>query len=205
MPKYHLLRNYSLKSDSDLADFALNVSTKLTGNAALTSPPTSGAALKAQAIAFNALIAACQNGTKSDTLNKDIARAALIATLDALASYVEMEAQNDPTVLTSSGFILANPNRPASVPPGNTSILSVTNLASGKFGLELLVAKNAWCYVVECSAQPGGPTLTMIFTDPHNAVFTGLTPGTMYQIRAKVMGSGNQETEWCEAVTHMAT
>jgi hypothetical protein len=45
----------------------------------------------------------------------------------------------------------------------------------------------------------------MTFTDPHDAVFTGLTPGTMYQIRAKVMGSGNQETQWCEVVTHMAT
>jgi hypothetical protein len=205
MPKYHLLRNYAEKSDADLGDFALNVSVKFTGNAALPDPPTSPASLKTQANAFIALIATALKGTTADTLNKDIARAALIATLDALASYVEMEAQNDPTVMMSSGFDLANPARPASVPPGNTSILSVTNLASGKFDLELLVAKNAWCYVVECIAQPSGPTLTMTFTAPHDAVFTGLIAGTLYQIRAKVMGSGNQETQWCEMVTHMAT
>jgi mannose/fructose-specific phosphotransferase system component IIA len=53
------------------------------------------------------------------------------------------------------------------------------------------------------SAAAGAQTKT--FTDPHGLVLTDLISGTTYSIRVQVMGSGNQTTEFCEAVTHMAT
>jgi hypothetical protein len=45
---------------------------------------------------------------------------------------------------------------------------------------------------------------TATFTNPHDATLLGLTPGTMYSLRVQVMGSGNQITEWCDTVQHMA-
>jgi len=113
-------------------------------------------------------------------------------------------AANDAAKIISSGFNLASNTRNP-VAPGVTSILSVTNVASGKLGLELQVADNAWAYVVEYTAQPNGAKQTQTFTNPHDVTLTGLTAGTMYAIRVQVMGSGNQVTEWCDTVSHMAT
>jgi hypothetical protein len=86
-----------------------------------------------------------------------------------------------------------------------TSISAVTNVASGKLGLVVAVADNAWAYIVEYTNLTTNAVKTQVFTDPHGMVLTGLTPGVNYSIRVQVMGSGNQVTEFCEAVTHMAT
>jgi hypothetical protein len=44
-----------------------------------------------------------------------------------------------------------------------------------------------------------------VVTNPHDAVLTGLTPGTVYAIRVCAMGSNNQVSEWCDVVSHMCT
>jgi len=43
------------------------------------------------------------------------------------------------------------------------------------------------------------------FTDPHDIVLLNLVPGTTYGIRVRVLGAGNQRSEWSEPVSHMAT
>jgi len=202
--KNHVLRDYSGKTDGQLGDFALHVATDLTGNANFTTPPVTPAALTTQATGFNTAVSACVNGTPAQTLTKNTLRAALIATLDQMAVYVELTANNDPQKIVSSGFNLANPSRTTQV-PGMTSIMSVTNVASDKLGLELEVADNAWAYIVEYTAQPGGATKTATFTNPHGATLTGLVSATMYSLRVQVMGSGNQVTEWSNTVQQMAT
>ncbi len=202
--KNHVLRDYSGKTDGQLGDFALHVATDLTGNANFTTPPVTPAALTAQATGFNTAVSACVNGTPANTLTKNTLRAALVATLDQLAAYVELTANNDPEKIISSGFNLASTTRTAQV-PGMTSIMSVTNVASGKLGLELQVADNAWAYIVEYTALPNGAVKTATFTNAHDVTLTGLTPGTMYSMRVQVMGSGNQVTEWSNTVQQMAT
>jgi hypothetical protein len=52
---------------------------------------------------------------------------------------------------------------------------------------------------------PGGAVKTATFTSARDVTLTGLVPGTMYSIRAMVMGSANQVTDWSDAVQHMAT
>jgi hypothetical protein len=202
--KNHVLRDYSTKTDGQLGDFALHVATSLTGNANFTTPPVTPAALTTQATGFNTAVSACVNGTPAQTLTKNTLRAALVATLDQLAAYVELTANNDPQKIISSGFNLASTTRTAQV-PGMTSIMSVTNVASGKLGLELEVADNAWAYVVEYTALPNGAVKTATFTNAHEVTLTGLAPGTTYSMRVQVMGSGNQVTEWSNTVQQMAT
>ncbi|HEY1717784.1 MAG TPA: hypothetical protein VGH42_05740 [Verrucomicrobiae bacterium] len=202
--KNHILRDYSTKTDGQLGDFALHVATDLTGNANFTTPPVTPAALTTQATGFNTAVSACVNGTPANTLTKNTLRAALVATLDQLATYVELTANNDPQKIISSGFNLASTTRTAQV-PGMTSIMSVTNVASGKLGLELEVADNAWAYVVEYTALPGGTVKTATFTNAHDVTLTGLASATMYSMRVQVMGSGNQTTEWSNTVQQMAT
>ena len=204
MATYSVLRNYGRKADGDLGDFGLHIGTKMTGNVNFTTPPFTIASLTTATNNFMASAAASLNGTPADTLNKKNLREALIGLLNQLATYVELVANNDPAKILSSGFSLASTSRTPAV-PGMTSILSVDNVASGKLGLNLQVADNAWAYVVEYTALPGGAVKTATFTNSHEATLTGLTPGTMYSIRVQVMGSGNQTTEWCDAVQHMAT
>jgi hypothetical protein len=204
MGKNHVLRNYQGAMDGQLGDSALHIATSLTGNANFTTPPITPANLTTQANGFITSVAAAVNGTPAQTLAKKTLRAALIASLDTLTTYVELTANNDPQKILSSGFDLASTARNAAV-PGMTTILSVTNTASGKLGLELQPADNAWCYIVEYTALPNGAVKTITFTNAHDAVLTGLTSGTMYSMRVLVMGSGNQVTNWCDAVQHMAT
>ena len=204
MASYSVLRNYGRKSDGDLGDFGLHIGTKMTGNANFPTPPFTMASLITATNNFMAGAAACVNGTPADTLNKNNLRAALIALLNQLATYVELTANNDAAKILSSGFSLASTSR-TPVAPGMTSISSVTNVASGKLGLALAVADNAWVYVVEYTDLTTNVVKTQQFTDPHDVVLVGLASGHNYSIRAQVMGSGNQTTEWCDAVQHMAT
>lgn len=204
MAIYSVLRNYGRKSDGDLGDFGLHIGTEMTGNANFTTPPFTIASLITATNNFIAAAAASLHGTPSDTLNKKNLREALLVLLNQLATYVELTANNDPAKILSSGFSLASTSRTPQV-PGMTSILSVTNVASGKLGLELQVADNAWVYVVEYTDLTANVVKTQQFTDPHNVVLLGLVSGHNYSMRVQVMGSGNQTTEFCEAVTHMAT
>lgn len=204
MAIYSVLRNYARKQDGELGDFGLHIGDKMTGNANFATPPFTIASLITATNNFNTAAAASLNGTPADTLNKKNLRAALIALLNELATYVELESKNDPAKILSSGFNLASTSRTPLV-PGMTSILAVTNVASGKLGLELQVADNAWVYVVEYTDLTTNAVKTQQFTDPHDVVLVGLASGHNYSLRVQVMGSGNQTTEFCEAVTHMAT
>lgn len=204
MAKNKILRDYSHKSDGQLGDFTLHVATSLTGNATLVDPPTPPGNLTTQGNEFIIAVAACLNGTPLDTVNKNNVRTALLATLDNTANYVELIAKGDELILRSSGFEVTSASRSQAVPTA-TAILAVINVATTKLGLNLQTAHNAWAYVVEYTALPGGAVKTKTFTNPRDAVLEELTPGTLYSIRAQVMGSNNQTTNWSDAVQHMST
>jgi len=204
MAKLHLLRDYSQKSDPDLGDFGLHIGTSMTGNSHFTSPPYSGNALTAQANTFIVAIGAAVDGTKEKTAAKNAARGTLNSMLDTTTDYVELNGQNNEAILLSSGFDLASTSRAPAAVTG-TGIVRIANVATTKLGLELLVDKNAWVYEVQVSTTPGGWVHHANFTNPHGAVLLGLTPGTTYAIRARVMGSSNQVSEWCAPVSAMCT
>ena len=205
MAKNHIIRSYNGLPDGQLGDFALHIATSLTGNGNFTTPPITTGALTTQATAYNVSVAACVNGTPAQTLDKNTKRDALINTLDTLANYVELTANNDPQKIISSGFSLASTTRQQAV-PGMTSILSVNNVATGKLGLDLQTADNAWAYIVQYAPQSGGgQPLTATFTNPHDVTLENLSPGTLYSLRVLVMGSANQRTNWCDPVQHMST
>jgi hypothetical protein len=204
MPKYRILRNYLKMADAPLGDFGLHIGTSMTGNVNFTTPPFTGAVLTGLANTYITALGAKVGSIGMVTAAKNAAQAALLAALDQTADYVELNSQNNEAKLLSSGFKLASTSH-AQAQVGSTGILSVTNPATTKLELELLVAANAWCYVIQLSTAPGVWTTALVVTDPHDAVLTGLTPGTTYALRACAMGSGNQESEWCDVVNHMST
>jgi hypothetical protein len=204
MAKLHILRDYNRLNDAQLGDFALHIAAKLTGNINFTTPPVTPAALTTAANGFATAIAAAVNGTPQDTVHKNVLRTQLIALLDQLADYVELTALGNQEKMLSAGLNTTSGTRALAV-VGATGILGVTNIASTKLALKLLVADNAWAYIVEVSSTPGVWVHNNTFTDPRDVTLTGLTPGTTYAIRVRPIGSKNQYGEWCAPVSHMST
>jgi len=205
MAKSYILRNYGRKKDAALGDFTLHVADSLDGNPVFTTPTITPAILRTKAAAFATAVSVCEDGTTQDTEHKNVLRNDLIATLDDEANYVELIAKGNREQLLSSGYEVATAGGTSPVPVGTTAILSINNLTSGKMELELQVADNAWAYELEVSSAPGVWVHNKTITDPHDAVLENLTPGTLYAIRARALGSKNQTSVWCEPVSHMAT
>ena len=191
-------------ADAPLGEFALHVGSAMDGNGNFTTPPVTAAALLASANAYIGSLADAVDGNKVATANKNALQAVLLGSLDQMADYAELTAQNNQAALLSSGFSLASTSH-APVVVGPTNILAVTNVATTKLALKLAVANNAWCYVVQISSVAGVWIMAATFTNPRAAVLTNLTPGTTYAIRVCAMGSGNQTSEWCDTVSHMST
>jgi len=206
MAKYHLLRDYNQLPDAALGDFALHVAAMLDGSASLPTPPVTPAALTAAANVFIAAVAKCVDGTKQDTINKNLLRAALIGNLDDNANYVELTAKNNSQVMASSGYNLASTGAVKPAPVGTVAITGVTNLGGGSMNLDLDMGPNVWGVEVQVSTD-GGKTWVPAgyFTDPRNVTPIGLIPGTTYAIRACAHGSSNQVSPWSDPVNHMAT
>ena len=206
MPKYHLLHDYSQLPEDGLGDFALHIAASMDGNPKFPNPKVKPADIKAAALAFQASLATCQDGTRQDTLHKNGLKAALIALLDQNLADVELTANNNPEILKSAGYNLANPaagSKPA--PVGTVSIIGVTNAGSGSLNLALDIGPNVWGVEVQSSLNNGPWMPAGYFTDPRNVTPAGLTPGQMYNLRVRVHGSYNQVSDWSDAVQHMAS
>jgi hypothetical protein len=207
MAKNHLLHDYIHQGDTQLGNTALHVSASLDGNPNFkTAPPApiSPGDLATQAKQFLDAVAVCEDGTTQDTLHKNNLRAALTGKLDALIIYIEANANNDPEVMASTGFRLANAAGGAPAPVGTVSISSVTNSAAGCLLLSLIIGANVWGFEMQVSTALGVWVPAGYCTDPRNVVIKNLTPGTLYAIRVRVHGSRNQVSEWSDSVSHMA-
>jgi hypothetical protein len=205
MAKYHLLHDYIQLADAPLGDVGLHVAAEMAGNANFPNPKVKPADLKAASQAFLDAVAVCQDGTKQDTIHKNNLRDALIVLLDTNLADVELTAQNNPEVMKSSGYNLANSGGAKPAPVGTVAITGVTNIAGGSLNLTLDMSSNVWGVEVQVSTASGVWVPAGYFTDPRNVTPTNLTPGTMYAIRARVHGSYNQISDWSDTVSHMAT
>lgn len=204
MAKYHLLHDYIQLANAPLGEFGLHVAVEMDGNANFQNPKVKPADLKAASQAFLDAVAVCQDGTTQDTIHKNTLRDALIVLLDTNLADVELTAQNNPEVMKSSGYNLANSGGVKPAPVGTVTIIGVSNIAGGSLNLSLNMGANVWGVEVQVSSVAGTWVAAGYFTDPRNVTPTGLIPGTMYAIRVRVHGSSNQISDWSDPVSHMA-
>jgi hypothetical protein len=204
MTKYYLLRSFHTQKDGILGETALHVAGEMTGNPNFKTPTITPADLTTAANAFIVAVGVCVDGTTQDTLHKNALKAALIAMLDTLADYVEANSNNNPEVMASSGFTLADTGKTTPAPVGTVTINSVTNSAAGCLNLDLACGPNVWGFEEQVSSAPNVWVAAGYFTDPRNVTPSKLTAGTMYGIRVCVHGSLNQVSDWSDLVNHMA-
>jgi hypothetical protein len=201
-----ILHDYHSLGEAALAERGLSIAAQMILATFTVTSTVTAAVLKAKAQSLVDSIAVCQTGTTQDTLNKSKIIKELLALLDILCNDVEnaANAAGNPAIVPAFGFTLASGTRTSAV-PGPTAILNATNPGTGKIGLELLHDSAAWCYLVEDTLLPNGPTKTYTFTDPDNVVLVNLTSGSMHSLRACTMVAKNQTGPWCEPVQHMST
>jgi hypothetical protein len=99
-----VLKGFSKFTDGELLIFAQHVLKMMSGNSNFPNPVVSMAALAAIIAAFQAALAAAQDGGKNAVATKDSIRPQLVSVLRQLAMYVQSVADGDPSIIDSSGF-----------------------------------------------------------------------------------------------------
>jgi hypothetical protein len=204
MPSYRILFGFAQLPDADLSEFNNTVITSMTNNASFPKPAVTLAALTAAGAAFDAALAAAAQGGVQLTATKNAARDALIALLRQQASYVQSVANNDLTVILSSGFQVNNTNT-AQSPLDKPAIQAVENAASTQLLVRLSPIDNARAYEVRLSYGTSGWQGAGVFTQARRVVLQNLVPGTSYNIQARAVGGSTGYSDWSDPVSHMAT
>jgi hypothetical protein len=203
MRKAKVLRSYQRKSDTALSEFALHVKTEMDGNALFPTPAIAAGVMEDAANDFNTAIGNAIDGSKADTVAKNVARTALILKLDAQADYVEGIANGDVGKILSSGFD-ATKTTITSSPLATPNINSVRNHASGKLKLIITAIKNASGYEVQASVGSGAWVTVATPASTRLMIVEGLTPGTLYNLRVRAIGGSTGHSEWSDVVGHMS-
>ncbi|HMJ06588.1 MAG TPA: fibronectin type III domain-containing protein, partial [Chthoniobacterales bacterium] len=143
--------------------------------------------------ALNTLETAVQeamDGGKIAIASRNAARAQVLSLLRQLSSYVQNNCGNDLVALLSSGFENIKPRSPAGVlPPPQNLRLALTG-TSGELSLRLNAVVNARNYSVQQAENPEGPWRDRgAYTNARGILLKGLTPGTVYWVRACANGS----------------
>jgi hypothetical protein len=192
-------------SDSVLVTDTENIVTSMTGNASFPTPSPTILEVTAAKDAFVTALADAAKGGVTLTAIKNAKRAALVALLRQLASYVQVTCNGDLTVLLSSGFPIQKPQRnPVGVLPA-PSILKVSfGARTGELVASAAPVFGAAIYNwrVTTESAPDVVVQTAQTTAASNT-FTGLTPGVVYKLDANVVGSAGP-SDWSNPVSQMA-
>jgi hypothetical protein len=198
-------RDFMTAPANDLANTADDVVDGLTGNAAFPSPPITAVELTGLNTTLRTSITASDAGGPVQTAAKKKAYNAVTDALRKNANYVEIQSDNDLETLLSSGFDVVSTNR-AQAPLVQPVILQISNLATTQLLIRLDGVLNARSYQVQISTTVNGPWQEAgIFTAARRIVLPGLTPGTVYFVRARAIGGSTGYSEWSVSANLMCT
>jgi len=202
---YRVSLEFVSYSDAELAEFAGNVATSLAKNTAFPNPPVSAADLNTLVNTFHSAVQAALQGGIQLTAAKNAAREPLVDALRKVGSYVQSIANHDQQLLLSSGFYAGSTKRSRS-PLEKPVITLVENVATSQLLVRLNPVTNARSYNLQISANGnGGWQDAGTFTQARRIVLQNLTPGTVYNIRARGVGGSTGYSEWSDPVARMAT
>src|SRR3982074_494303 len=158
--------------DKELDNFARGVNDGITGNAASPTPPVTMVNLETARGDFEQKIAKAASGGPPDTAAKNNARQGLLGNLRQLASYVQINCNNDMATLLSSGFQAMSTNR-AQSPLDQPTGLVIQNGTTGQLIASVGRVKNTSLYEGRIKG-PTGDWLPTVFTgDSQHIVFDG--------------------------------
>jgi hypothetical protein len=175
----------------------------LTNNEELDEPPVTPAQLTALKKTFDDAIIAAAGGGTLPTAQKDAARAALINVLNKDASYVDINCDEDLTILLSSGYQPVSTNRAQIVldPP---EVVAASYGQTGEIKLRVVGDPNRKAIQGRVKTLGGefGPVVS--FKNSRNILFKGLSAGTTYVMQLCGLGGSTGQSDWSAPVTKIA-
>lgn len=203
MPMIRTNRFYGRGSDLDLSKAAGKVINGLTGNTDLATPPVTPTAMTALKTTFDDSIVKADKGGSLATALKDAARAALVSAMNKDASYVDINCDEDLTILLSSGFEPVSTNRAQSVLSA-PAVTAVENAQTGQIKVRVKGDANRRAVQGRIKAAGGefGPVIS--FASSRRILFEGLTAGTTYVMQLCGLGGNTGQSDWSEPVTKIA-
>ena len=138
-----------------------------------------------------------QDGGSLALTARNVALAAVIEGLDALAFYVQTVSRFDRDLMLTSGFVPTSTNRSQSK-LDTPSINGIANDTSTELDVHLTSVANAYGYEVQTNTNGTGTWTTVKYSaQARNIPLTGLTTGTVYQVRARALGGSTGSSDWC--------
>lgn len=186
------LRYYRL-SDADLMVFVQRVITGLSGNPAFTNPNPPLAAI---VVLLNNFITACNNASdRSITLHavKRQERNLLIQGMRMLASYVEVNGNNNEAILLGSGFfIYSGKNAPRPIPEIPQNLQLSDGILTGSVNVKVNIALDAVVYELRYTLDEYGPNSKWIYLPVSTAskmIITGIETGKTIWVQVRSINS----------------
>ena len=203
MSQIRTSRSYGRFPDLDVSSFTGGVIAGLTENQQLAQPPVDPTALAALKKTFDDAIIAASGGGILAMAHKDAARAALISALNKDASYVDINCDEDLTILLSSGFQAVSTNRTQAV-LNAPEVISVDYGQAGEIKLRVKGDPNRKAVLGRLKTMDGdwGPVLT--FRNSRSILFQGLKAGTTYVMQLCGLGGSTGQSDWSEPVSKVA-
>lgn len=197
--------NFSSQSDSDLVTLATAVIKGLTGNPSFPNPSVDLTAFGSAVTTYTAAVAAALDGGKNAKAIAKKERKLIVQDLKALVVYVENNCNDDPSILTSSGFAVKTPVKTADLPVVPPSFKSLDYGAnSGQITFTLKKVPGAKVYFVRYAPMTGGSpgAWTNVPVPKINVTTTisGLTPAVTYAFETQSLGSIGL-SDWSDTTT----
>lgn len=115
MATQKVIIGFSRYKDAALNQKANHILGCMTGNAHFPTPTPKLADVETANANYGNALAKAVDGTKQDTVLKNQARAALETVLAQLGLYVQLNSNNDPAIMLSSGFDISEEHSPIGV------------------------------------------------------------------------------------------
>jgi len=135
------------------------------------------------------------DGGTQQTAARDAALEFAFEGMDANAFYVQTVARTNLALLLSSGYQAVSTNRSQS-PLDAPSITGIDNGISTQLDVHLRPVANAMGYEVQVCTGTGAWTTVKYSPQARTITLTGLTTGTVYQVRACALGGSTGQSGW---------
>jgi hypothetical protein len=201
---YKVSYDFANDGDSELADFAGNVSTSMTGNKSFPTPPVDPTVLGTQVDTYDTDIQAALMGGLMLTAKKDASRGIVLESLRANGYYVQTVASHELEVILSSGYYVISTNR-AQSPLDTPAITSIENVAAAQLLVRVTPIDNARSYHVQMSTGTIAWADAGIFPQARRIVLAGLASGTVYNVRVRAIGGSTGTSDWSDPQSHIST